>query len=43
MNTIGLVMIVKNENQSLERCLSLAQKLVDEIYITDSGSQIIPL
>lgn len=38
MNTIGLVMIVKNESRSLERCLTLAQKLVDEIYITDTGS-----
>lgn len=36
--TIGLVMIVKNEGRSLERCLSLAEKLVDEIYITDTGS-----
>ncbi len=38
MKTIGLVMIVKNESRSLEKCLSLAQKLVDEIYITDTGS-----
>ncbi len=38
MNTIGLVMIVKNESRSLERCLSLVQELVDEIYITDTGS-----
>lgn len=38
MITIGLVMIVKNESRSLEKCLSLAEKLVDGIYITDTGS-----
>ncbi len=38
MTTIGLVMIVKNESRSLEKCLSLAEKLVDGIYITDTGS-----
>lgn len=38
MKTIGLVMIVKNESRSLEKCLSHAQKLVDNIYITDTGS-----
>lgn len=38
MKTIGLVMIVKNESRSLEKSLSLAGKLVDEIYITDTGS-----
>lgn len=38
MKTIGLVMIVKNEGRSLRKCLSRAKKLVDEIYITDTGS-----
>lgn len=38
MKTIGLVMIVKNEGRSLNKCLSRAKKLVDEIYITDTGS-----
>lgn len=38
MKTIGLVMIVKNEGRSLEKCLSHIRKLVDEIYITDTGS-----
>ncbi len=38
MKTIGLVMIVKNEGRSLEKCLSRARQLVDEIYITDTGS-----
>lgn len=38
MKTVGLVMIVRNESRSLEKCLSLAEKLVDEIYITDTGS-----
>ena len=37
-HTIGLVMIVKNEGRCLEKCLSSAQKLVDQIYITDTGS-----
>lgn len=36
--TIGLVMIVKNEERSLRKCLSRVKKLVDEIYITDTGS-----
>ena len=38
MKKIGLVMIVRNESRSLEKCLSLAEKLVDGIYITDTGS-----
>lgn len=38
MKTIGLVMIVKNEGRSLEKCLSRVRPLVDEIYITDTGS-----
>lgn len=38
MKTIGLVMIVKNEERSLEKCLSRIRSLVDEIYITDTGS-----
>lgn len=38
MKTIGLVMIVKNEERSLRKCLSRAKKLVDNIYITDTGS-----
>lgn len=38
MKTIGLVMIVKNEERSLRKCLSRAKKLVDKIYITDTGS-----
>ena len=36
--TIGLVMIVKNEERCLDKCLSRASKLVDQIYITDTGS-----
>ena len=31
-------MIVRNESRSLEKCLALAEKLVDKIYITDTGS-----
>lgn len=38
MKKIGLVMIVRNEGRSLEKCLSLAEGLVDDIYITDTGS-----
>ncbi len=38
METIGLVMIVKNESRSLRKCLARVKKLVDDIYITDTGS-----
>ena len=38
MKKIGLVMIVRNEGRSLEKCLSSAEGLVDDIYITDTGS-----
>ncbi len=38
MQTLALVMIVKNEERSLSRCLSQAKGLVDKIYITDTGS-----
>ncbi len=38
MKTIGVVMIVKNEGRSLDKCLSRVRQLVDEIYITDTGS-----
>ena len=36
--TLGLVMIVKNEERCLEKCLKAVRNLVDEIYITDTGS-----
>lgn len=35
---INLVMIVKNEERSLRRCLRAAKPLVDEIIIADTGS-----
>lgn len=38
MKTVGLVMIVKNEGRSLQKCLARAKNLIDEIYITDTGS-----
>lgn len=38
MKKIGLVMIVRNESRSLDKCLALSKKLVDEIYVTDTGS-----
>ena len=37
-NKLALVMIVKNEERSLEKCLKAVRNLVDEIYITDTGS-----
>jgi glycosyltransferase involved in cell wall biosynthesis len=36
--TISLCMIVKNEEDVLERCLASIQKIVDEIIIVDTGS-----
>lgn len=36
--TISLCMIVKNEEEVLERCLKSAKNLVDEIVIVDTGS-----
>lgn len=38
MIEISLCMIVKNEGETLERCLSSAQNVVDEIIIVDTGS-----
>lgn len=38
MITISLCMIVKNEEDTLERCLSSVHDLVDEIIIIDTGS-----
>lgn len=35
---INLVMIAKNEERSLERCLKAAKPLVDEIILADTGS-----
>ena len=35
---ISLVMIVKNEERSLEKCLRSAASLVDEMIIADTGS-----
>ena len=35
---INLVMIVKNEERSLEQCLEQARGLVNEIVIADTGS-----
>jgi glycosyltransferase involved in cell wall biosynthesis len=36
--TIALVMIVKNEEKSLKRCIDSVKNLVDEIIIVDTGS-----
>lgn len=36
--SLALVMIVKNEERSLARCLEAAAPLTDKIYITDTGS-----
>nr|WP_305139136.1 glycosyltransferase family 2 protein [uncultured Schaedlerella sp.] len=38
MKTLGLVMIVKNEERCLGKCLERVKDLVDKIYITDTGS-----
>ena len=38
MNTLSLCMIVKNENECLERCLKSVHGLCDEIIIVDTGS-----
>ena len=36
--TVSLCMIVKNEEQYLEKCLSKSREFVDEIIIVDTGS-----
>lgn len=38
MKTLNLVMIVKNEERCLERCLFSVKNLVDDIIIVDTGS-----
>lgn len=38
MITISLCMIVKNEEETLERCLNSVKDIVDEINIVDTGS-----
>lgn len=38
MSTIGLCMIVKNEQDVLDRCLKSAKDIMDEIVIVDTGS-----
>ncbi len=38
MKTLGLVMIVKDEERCLGKCLEQAKGLVDKIFITDTGS-----
>ena len=38
MITISLCMIVKNEEDVLDRCLSSVEKAVDELVIVDTGS-----
>ena len=35
---INLVMIMKNEERSLRRCLEAAKPLVDRMIIVDTGS-----
>ena len=38
MITISLCMIVKNEEDTLERCLSCVNGIADEIIVVDTGS-----
>lgn len=42
MITISLCMIVKNEEKSLERCLSSVQKAVDQMIIVDTYPRTTP-
>lgn len=37
-SSVSLIMIVKNEEENLERCLRSAEGVVDEIVIVDTGS-----
>ena len=39
MITISLCMIVRNEEDTLERCLSSASSVADEIIVVDTGSE----
>ena len=39
MITISLCMIVKDEEDTLPRCLQSVQGLVDEIIVVETGSQ----
>ena len=39
MSSWSLCMIVKNEEDVLERCLNSVRELVDEIIIVDTGSE----
>jgi len=39
MNSLALVMIVRDEERSLERCLASARAWVDEIVVVDTGSR----
>ena len=36
--TLSLCMIVKNEEQTLDRCLNSCHEVFDEIIIVDTGS-----
>ena len=38
MSSLSLAMIVKNEEEVLERCLESVKGIFDEIVIVDSGS-----
>lgn len=38
MKSISLCMIVKNENEVIDRCLNCVKDIVDEIVIVDTGS-----
>ncbi|RWQ71108.1 glycosyltransferase [Bacillus cereus] len=39
MSTITLCLMVKNEEQFLEKCLKNVQSIVDDIFIMDTGSE----
>ena len=39
MSSISLCMIVKNEENVIERCINTVKDIVDEIIIVDTGSE----
>lgn len=38
--TISLCMIVRDEENTIDRCLDAVEKIVDEIIVVDTGSLI---
>jgi len=38
MSTVSLVLIVKNEEKKIKRCIESAKESVDEVVVVDTGS-----